>query len=140
MFSLTVSAIAKKSSYRFRIALNSTQLSLVNHTDHHIAIRPAVSPGSVQYSGAVSNDYFKMPNGNFLCKYNSDALCFCRGYNNPLARMGGESFRYLPGRNSMLVNEVYVKTPRATKRLLLEVKPLYRQICSQHLLVIIFIK
>ena len=138
MFSLTVSAIAKKSSYRFRIALNSNNCAC--HTDHHIAIRPAVSPGSVQSSGAVSNDYFKMPNGNFLCKNNSDALCFCRGYTYPLARMGVALDRCIPGRNSMLVNEVYVKTPRATKQLLLEVKPLYRQICSQHLLVIIFIK
>ena len=37
-----------------------------------------------------------------------DAHRFCRGYNTPLAMMGVALDRYLPGRNAMLVNEVYV--------------------------------
>ena len=39
---------------------------------------------------------------------NLDAHGFCRGYNNPLAMMGVALDRYLPGRNAMLANEVYV--------------------------------
>jgi len=37
-----------------------------------------------------------------------DAHRFCRGYSTPLAMMGVALDRYLPVRNAMLVNEVYV--------------------------------
>ena len=52
------------------------------------------------------------------CVADLDAGRFCRGQTNPRACMGGALDRYLPGCCAMLVNEVYVKSPRATKRLL----------------------
>jgi hypothetical protein len=39
---------------------------------------------------------------------NLDAHEFCRGYGKPLAMMGVALYRYLPGCNAMLANEVYV--------------------------------
>ena len=42
------------------------------------------------------------------CVANLDARRFCRGYTTPLAMMGVARDRYLPGRNAMLANEVYV--------------------------------
>ena len=42
------------------------------------------------------------------CVADLDAGRFCGGYTDPLAMMGVALDRYLPGRNAMLVNEVYV--------------------------------
>ena len=42
------------------------------------------------------------------CVADLDARRFCRGYTNPLAMMRVALNRYLPGRNAMLVNEIYV--------------------------------
>ena len=42
------------------------------------------------------------------CVADLDAHRFCRWYTNPLAMMGAALDRYLPGRNTMLVNEAYV--------------------------------
>ena len=42
------------------------------------------------------------------CVADLDARGFCRGYTNPLAMMRVALNRYLPGRNAMLVIEIYV--------------------------------
>ena len=51
------------------------------------------------------------------CVADLDAGRFCWGYTDPLAMMGAALDRYLPGRNAMLANEIYVENYEAYLRI-----------------------
>ena len=61
-----------------------------------------------------------------------DAQFFARGYTYPLAMMGVALDRYLPGRNAMLANEVYVSKLHIGKIQIVANEIKYFQFANSH--------